>query len=532
MNNWLKENENVFAFNVKGDIVFAPDAESGRNGYFCMGCNRVMQAVKSKKGTFFPYFRHDASASKGLPKCTYKDETFRHKLAKDILQIEKQIKVPDILKHPPIGINSPPNLIEASHVISAEIAKTELTFYEDENCEIRWGKNENVKEKNLLIKPDISFFDKEGKPTLLIEIVATHKIDEEKFLKLQRLGIDTVQVVIPKASIEDIRNFNKHIKYIKWVYNHVEQKSEYIQLPPSNGTGILSTDEIPDYFFKESFKCRAAQIRDLIRRIGVCLESEQYRTVKQHLESEIQRVESSTERIKSEQEEYRSFSRADWESRNSVELERIKTEEAKFKREERDFRKKSEDLVTRYYTKRGKIDDEQRKVDEESRNLFGAEEQSRLSIEGRRSENNRTTERVSKDIDGERNLIKNYTKRREELPNEFEQNKARELCDFKSISKQFKNEEESIDERRNGIIKSTREFEEQIGREFETRRRDLIKRMDSEEFERSELLSSSNNPTIQGWKSLHDLETSTAQLKRARAAFDSFKEKHFKNWED
>lgn len=532
MNNLFRENENIFAFNVKGDVVFAPEAESGRKGYFCMGCNRMMQAVKSKKGTFFPYFRHDAIASKGLPKCTYRDETYRHKLAKDILQTEKQIKVPDVLKHPPIGTNSLPNLLKTSHVISAEIAKTELTFYEDENCEIRWGKNENIEEKYLLIKPDISFFDGEGKPILLIEIVATHKIDEEKFLKLHRLGIDTVQVIIPKASIEEIRKFNKHIKYTKWVYNHVEQKSEYIQLSPSNGKGILSTDEIPDYFFKESFKCRAAQIRDLIRRIGVCLESEQYRTVKQHLESEIQRAESSTKRIKSEQEEYRSFCRADWESRNKVELERIEIEEGKFRIEEKEFRKKSEDLVTRYYTKSSQIEVKRRKVDEESKSLFGAEEQSRLSIEGRRSENIRTTEQLSKDIDSERNLIKSYTKRRAELPNEFEENKARELRNFESISKQYKIEEESINQRRNGIIKSTREFEEQVGREFETRRRELIKRMDSKEFERSELLSRSNNPTIQGWKLLYDFETSTAQLKRARAAFDSFKEKHFKNWED
>ena len=532
MNYWLKENENTIAFNVKEEPVFAGDVPSGRKGYFCMGCKREMQAVKSTKEAFFSYFRHDAIANKGLPKCTYKDETFRHKLAKDILQTEKQIKVPDVLKHPPIGINSSPNLIEASHVISAEIAKTELTFYEDENCEIRWGKNKNIEEKNLLIKPDVSFFDSEGKPILLIEIVATHKIDEEKYLKLQRLGIDTVQIVIPKASVEEIRNFNKHIIYTKWVYNHVEQKTEYIQVSTSNRTGILFTDEIPDYFFKESFKCRAAQIRDLIRRIGVCLESEQYRTFKQHLESEIQRVESSTERINSEQEEYRSFRRADWESRNSLELQRIKTEVAKFESEEGEFRKKSEDLVTRYYTKRGQIDDKQRRVDEESRNLFGEEEQSRLSIEGRRSENNRTKERLSKDIDAERNLIKIYTERRKDLPTEFEQNKARELQNFESAKIQLEDEQESIRSRRDGVIKKAREFEEQIGREFETGRRELIKRMDSEEFYRSEFLSSTNNPTIQGWKLLHDFEKSSAQLKRARAAFDSFREKHFKNWED
>lgn len=55
----IKENENSYAFNVKGDDVFAPDAESGRKGHFYIGCNREIQAVRSKKGAFFPYFRHD-----------------------------------------------------------------------------------------------------------------------------------------------------------------------------------------------------------------------------------------------------------------------------------------------------------------------------------------------------------------------------------------------------------------------------------------------------------------------------------------
>jgi hypothetical protein len=527
----IDQNENLYAFNVKGDIIFAPDAESGQKGYFCLGCNRLMQAIKPIKGKFFPYFRHDSKASKGLPNCTYRDETFRHKLAIDILQIEKQIKVPDVLKYPPTGIDSPPNLLVESHYIIAESAQIELTFYEDDNCVIRWGKSENIDRKNLLIRPDVSFFDIQGKPILLIEIVATHKIDDEKYLKLQRLGIDTIQVIIPKISIEEIRKFNKKIKYSKWIYNHVEQEREYIQVSPSNAERILSADELPEYFFKESFKCRAAQIRDLMRRISICLESEQFRSVKQHLESEIQRVKNSTKRIKSEQEDHRRISRENLESRNSVELEEISREATRLRKVGREFKEKSESLDARYTSKRGKIKDEQRKVDDESNKLFSPSEQSRLNIEGRKFENERIKDEISKDIQRERDVMRNLSRRKEELPIEFKRNKAGERQDFESIRKQFEDEQESVNKRRDGISKRRREFEEEVGREFETRRGELVEKMDSGKFDRSELISRSNNPVIQGWKLLNDFKDSEAKRKRARAAYECFKKGDFKNWE-
>ena len=65
---------------------------------------------------------------------------------------------------------------------------------------------EKEKEKFLLIQPDVAFFDKDETPILLIEIVATHKVDPEKIVKIKRLGIDTVQVKVPKDSPQEIEN--------------------------------------------------------------------------------------------------------------------------------------------------------------------------------------------------------------------------------------------------------------------------------------------------------------------------------------
>lgn len=291
-----KEIQNVFANNVRMEEIHISKAESGRKGYFCQGCQKEMQAVKSRMPNRISYFRHDYNAVKGLPKCTYSDETFRHKLAKQFLIALKRVKVPALYKYPPKNIGGIPMFLSESKFIEAEYVRPELYFYENELGEVRCSRTISSEEsKYLLLKPDIVFFDKDEKPILLIEIVATHKITEKKQLDLKRLGIDTIQITIPKDSPENIERTFTITERTKWIYNYEQAITEYIPIPNQSPEGISSTDEEQRKLLEESARCRKAQINNLIRTITRCLESEQYRAIAGNIESEISRVEGNTE---------------------------------------------------------------------------------------------------------------------------------------------------------------------------------------------------------------------------------------------
>ena len=97
-----------------------------------------------------------------------------------------------------------PMLLQEKETIIAHKVEKEVTFYEDENGKIHQGTNTNVDERFLWIRPDAVFFDEFDKPILFIEFVITHKPDTEKLNKLQRLGINTIQIIIPKLSEEEL----------------------------------------------------------------------------------------------------------------------------------------------------------------------------------------------------------------------------------------------------------------------------------------------------------------------------------------
>ena len=350
----MKENtqddkKNVYAHNIKGETIHISKAESGKKGYYCIGCTHEMQA---KKGDFrTQHFSHDPKDALLKGKCTFSDETVRHKIAKDILQILKRIKVPALYKYPPDGIDGRVNLIKESWFIEAHSVRIELPFFENAEGEIEWGKRSdaNTKEekiRELLIQPDISFFDKNNKPILLIEVVATHKIDTEKLLKIRRLGINTVEVTIPKGSPEEIENTFLKTERTKWIYNYERENTEYIFLPKRNDEGVLLTDEFERKLLKaeESYECKASQLRNLIRGFTKCLASESYRRIEQSLNEELRRVEGNTERERRRlhelQDKYRREIR-----------DRFESEENQLGVAETIERGNYRDLETRYFAK-------------------------------------------------------------------------------------------------------------------------------------------------------------------------------------
>lgn len=290
-----EEIQNIFASDVKGNPIYIDDAISGRKGYFCLGCEREMQAVKSIIRGRKSYFRHDVEANKAKGKCTYSDETYRHKLAKEALQLSKRIKVPAILKYHPTN-EGDALLIKPSHYIEAHSVSVEIPFYETDDGEVRWGKDIG-EGQNLLFRPDVAFFDVNGQPILLIEIVATHKLTEDKIILMRRLGIDTVSVTVPKDSPAAITQTFDGTSRTKWIYNYEQETTQYISLSDSNAEAISFIDEQQGRDFKITLKCRQAEIGDLIRRIGRCLESEQFRTIDESNRRELQRVKENTDEL-------------------------------------------------------------------------------------------------------------------------------------------------------------------------------------------------------------------------------------------
>jgi len=286
------DSDNDWAKTLQQDDIHIDNAKRGKQGYYCIGCNKEMVAVKQQKNIHWrSYFRHWAKdVQPGEVECVFSSKEYRERLAEQILHRLKRIKVPAVYKFPTKGVEGSPMLIQESKWIDAFKVRSQLSFYEDKNGKILWGKNPDILDRYLLIRPDVTFFDEDNRPILLIEFVITHAINDEKRLKLRRLGIDTIRIIIPKKPENEIEQTLKSSKSIKWVYNGKAANTEYVSPSSGNSSGILDLDEDQRKLFEESIKCRSTQIGNLIRTIKGCLGSEPYRRAEELLGKEISRV--------------------------------------------------------------------------------------------------------------------------------------------------------------------------------------------------------------------------------------------------
>ena len=358
-NKALKYNEqdNDWAKNVEGNPIHISQAKSGARGYYCMGCDKEMQAVKGLKKKH--YFRHhvkDVATSK--VECVHASRVYREKLAYFYFQRTKTITVPDVYKYPPKGVEGHPMLLQEKETIIAHKVEKEVTFFEDENGKIHRGKITKVDVRFLWIRPDAVFFDEYDKPILFIEFVITHKPDTEKLNKLQRLGINTVQIIIPKLPEEELEKTISKVSKVKWAYNEIESNTEYIRIPTGNTEGIPQIDEEQRKLFEESYKCRTAQLNNLIRSINRSLESQSYKDIERLFEQEIQRIENATTEHQSRLDDIRA--RIEIEVHGELESRREKLAERR-----RKFGKRDSDLERRYFKRRGEITEEQANTDRE-----------------------------------------------------------------------------------------------------------------------------------------------------------------------
>ena len=529
--------DNVYAFNIKGVEKHISKVERGRKGYYCMGCKAEVEARKGEIRSH--YFAHVPTDVKIERKCTFSDETYRHKLAKEILQRIKKIKVPTLYKFPPKGVEGKPQKIKDSWTISAETVRIERQFYENEEGEIKFGKNINFKkEKNkfLLIQPDVAFFDKDDNPILLIEIVATHKIDAEKLSKIKRLGIDTVQVTIPKDSPEGIENCFFRTHRTQWIYNYEQETTNYISVPKRNNEGILSSDEFQKRLFRtvESFSCRSSQIKNLIRGIRKCLESKQYRNIEESIRREIKRVKENSERNRDRLRGIQKKYRTGIEESFKDEKESIEKAGDLLREKEKEFQKHFNDLEERYFRKRRSIQESQEnyqpncqpEIDRIERDLEESEKNSASYKEQmeeiRRLEEEfeqffrREERRITKDTRKEKSIVDDYKRRREELPEEYETTES-------NIRGEFELAKEKA-----GI--EFREDEERIRREFDEFRKQVIESIENRISTGESRIHRRIKDTLDKGKLLHSIREGQGSIRTLKEIKEFFDSGAYKDW--
>lgn len=269
-----KKNENDVAKNANQEDVYIGNSLSGRKGYFCRGCNCEMEAVIQSKKHIRSYFRHIVEkGTKKTIKCSYNNITFLHEKAVEILNKEKQLKVPPLFKNPPDNSTGLAYEIRPARIIRASYSKAGLSFWENKNGEIEWVKGDKSDSvRDLHIIPDVTFFNEKDEPILFIEIRVTHKCSLSKITKLKGIGVDTVEITIPRNSLDKIETYIlTNTNNSKWLYNYEEEKTIYVYQSGNREIPSLDTTNRT-----KLFQCFKADVRNFTAKLRKRIQSEPY----------------------------------------------------------------------------------------------------------------------------------------------------------------------------------------------------------------------------------------------------------------
>jgi hypothetical protein len=521
------EQDNDWAKDVEGSPIHISQAKSGAQGYYCMGCDKQMQAVKRKNTNYKSYFRHhvkDVDTSK--VECVHASRVYREKLAYFYFQRTKTITVPDVYKYPPKGVEGHPMLLKERETIIAHKVEREVTFFEDEDGKIHQGKNTNVDDRFLWVRPDAVFFDINDKPILFIEFVITHKLDTDKLNKLQRLGINTVQIIIPKLPEEELEKAISKVSKIKWAYNEIESNTEYIRIPTGNTEGIPQIDEEQRKLFEESYKCRTSQINNLVRTINRSLESKQYKDTQRLFEQEIQRIEKATREHQSRLETIQG--RIEHELQAELESDREKLRERR-----RKLTETSSNLESRYLKRRKEITEEETYIDREI--------ELRYSIGKTEADIRREFEKEDSGIDDDQKIIRRQegyvdsdTREESRFENDFEGKKAELAKEFRDLERA---EQEEFNEHKGRLDPENEEqralqveIENSLRVEFEGRYEQVAERISNRDVQSGDELSG-RIKTILGIRGFLDsYENEKSTLERYREGVSVIKSGTWKEW--
>lgn len=301
----------------------------------------------------------------------------------------------------------------------------------------------------------------------------------KKKAKIRRLGIDTIQIIIPKDSPENIAQNFLVTKNTKWVFNHVEQNTNYFQLPSGNTEGISQIDELQMGLLRESIICRRNQISNLIRSITKCVESQLYKRVEFNIGQEIQRIEKATREHESRLEEIQ----------REIEIEissEFRERREKLNERNRRFQSDKGDLETRYYSKRNLLRKEQEVTDREIEFRYRV---------------GKSEEEIRSEFEFEERIV------------EEDERRIRSFIESdKSFERKFDDEERSIDE------------------EFERLRSEITERIRTRNFEGDDELSRRVKKSIRIWEYIRDFEEKKRLYERYRNYQEVIRSGTWKKW--
>jgi hypothetical protein len=272
------------ALDSQGNEIRIEDAASGARGYFCSSCGAEMVAYKKRRRNE-SHFQHRPRFKGEEILCVWANETYRHKVAKQILQRLKRVKVPALYAIRPPDYEGPVDCILAEAFIEAPIILAERCIFEDEQgkpCFARYLEFKEYKgEKELLVRPDIIFCNARNEPILFVEICATHTADDQKLARLARLRIPTLEIRVPPCHFEaDIQfQFTHTTRHSEWLYH----PKQYVH-NPDNGSadftrgrgGKTSKHQRRVFEPGESIKCRTFQVEDALRGVRKRLAGAEY----------------------------------------------------------------------------------------------------------------------------------------------------------------------------------------------------------------------------------------------------------------
>jgi hypothetical protein len=522
------EQDNDWAKNIEDDPIHISQAKSGAKGYYCMGCDKEMQAVKRKNLNYKSYFRHHAKdVDTSKVECVHASRVYREKLAFFYFQRTKKITVPDVYKYPPKGMEGNPMLLQEKETIIAHKVDREVTFFEDEFGKIHRAKNTNVDDRFLWIRPDAVFFDKDDNPILFIEFVIMHKPDTTKLNKLQRLGINTVQIIIPKLSEEQLEKEISKVSKIKWTYNEIESNTEYVRIHSGNSEGIPQIDKEQRKLFEESYSCRAAQVNNLVRSINRSLESQSYKDTERLFEQEIRRIEEATRKHRSRLDDVQAG------------IEREIHSELDSRRENFDSRRgkleeKSLDLERRYFKRKREITEEQANSDreiklryrvgrteEDIRREFGIEEE---QIDYEQGIVSRQEGYLDNDAREESRFEDSFEGEKNRLDKEFSDLTNEELRNFEKLKKGIRSKDEEYRK-----LKS--EVENGLRSEFERRYQQVTERINNRDVQSRDELSERIEAILELRGLLDNYNDVRATLERYRKGRAIIRNGAYKEWD-
>ncbi len=536
-----------FAFDVNGNEITVQTAASGRRGYYCPFCTRQLEAVKPLQSKPRPYFRHVATdIDRHQVPCIYSDESYRHKVAKEILVRLKSIKVPRVPKYPPRGFDGPTKEVASSRTVTASIVHVEMAFYEDENQTLHWGKADDVEHKDSFMRPDVVFFNARMKPILFIELVATHRPDPDKLAKLKRLGIDTVTVKVPTESSQAIEECFSHTLNTKWLYNNEQERADYFRLPGPPPERISDVDVVQRRLFEETILCRQNRIRNLVRALDACLGTQQYMAIERGIREEISRVDAKRNGLGPIEDQFENEVLDEFAERrrtHRAEEDRLREEEGKLGIEEEGVERNFEDLEGRYRTKRDDLERQGEALTERIRSRLIESGVTGKTFSERKREIESETKRTEEAIIGVRTKIEATDRELEGLPRKYEQLEKELRNATQATEESIRKDIEELQRADEELPGKFEQSERSLREEFERRTAELTARLDQLRRDAHQAvgsrtgvgdsaLSTRIKGLLEARESLSHFKSHYAHLERIRRAYECANSKAYQNWND